>query len=86
MVSVSVARGRVCVCVARGRVDVKEIVIEYVETTVLAGKVISRVEVSTRVDVPAGNDVVMVYGYDVVIVDAGKTEVSVICKTVVWVS
>lgn len=62
---------------------VKEIVIEYVETRVLAGSVISRVETSTSVDVPAGSDVVTVYGNEVVIVDAGRTDVSVICKTVV---
>lgn len=50
---------------------------------VLAGKVISRVDVSTRVNVPAGNEVVTVYGTDVMIVDAGRMEASVICKIVV---
>jgi 3-polyprenyl-4-hydroxybenzoate decarboxylase len=76
----------VWVSVRAGSVDVKETVSEYVEMTVLAGSVISLVEVSTRVRVPAGSDVVTVYGYEVVIVDAGKTEVVVICRTVVCVS
>lgn len=47
-------------------------------TTVLGGKVISRVEVSTLVEVPPSNEVVMVYGYEVVIVEAAKIEVVVI--------
>ena len=72
--------GGVLVIVCAGSVVVKEIVIEYVEMIVLAGNVISRVDVSTRVNVPAGNEVVMVYGIDVVIVDAGMIDVSVICK------
>jgi hypothetical protein len=59
---------------------------EYVDITVLAGSVISRVDVSTRVDVPAGSDVVTVYGNEVVIVVAGRIDVWVICKTVVCVS
>ena len=78
--------GGVLVIVCAGSVVVKEIVIEYVEMIVLAGNVISRVDVATRVNVPAGNEVVMVYGIDVVIVDAGIIDVSVICKIVVCVS
>ena len=49
----------------------------------LGGKVISRVEVSILVEVPPSNEVVMVYGYEVVIVEAAKTEVVVTSKTVV---
>ena len=49
----------------------------------LAGSVISLVEVWTRVEVPA---VVTVYGYDVVIVAAGKIEVVVSWRTAVSVS
>lgn len=46
----------------------------------LAGKVISRVEVSILVDNP-----VTVYGYEVVIVDASKIDRVVTCRIVVCV-
>ena len=58
VVAVSVALGRVWVSL--GKVKVKESVREYVETIVLAGNVTSWTDVSTRVEVPAGKDVVMV--------------------------
>ena len=59
---------------------------EYVEMIVLAGNVISLTDVSMRVEVPAGRDVVTVYGYDLVTVEAGKIEVVVRWRTVVSVS
>lgn len=84
VVAVSVALGRVWVSL--GNVEVRESVREYVETIVLAGNVISWKEVSMRVEVPASKDVVTVYGYDEVIVDAGTNEVVVTRRTVVCVS
>ena len=62
VVCVSGGNMLVCVSVRACRVEVKESVSEYVEITVLAGSVISLVEVSTRVNVPAGSDVINVYG------------------------
>jgi hypothetical protein len=59
---------------------------EYVDIIVLAGSVSSRVDVYTRVNVPAGKEIVIVYANEVVIVDAGTIDVSVICKIVVCVS
>ena len=53
---------------------------------VLAGSVISLVDVWIRVEVPAGSDVTNVTGYDVVTVAAGKIEVVVNWTIVVWVS
>jgi hypothetical protein len=53
---------------------------------VLAGSVISLVEVAVNVEVPAGSDVVKVYGYEVVMVVAGRIDVVVIWTTVVSVA
>lgn len=72
--AVSVARGSVWVAVlikivvavsvfvslGKLKVEVKEIVSGYVDTTVLAGNVISLVDICVNVEVPAASEVVTV--------------------------